>query len=556
MKKSGLFILAASMLALVACGDQPSTSQPSSSTGGVTSSQTSSDKNSSESSKEPVKTYSVLYVANADYQITGLSKTGYAEGSTVSFHLEVANAKKELKSVQANDEVLEGNNGDYSFTMPARNVQIVVTLQDKVVEGKEVFFDEGNFGYGEETSLAKGKLAYWAGDGGEIKNTVKSGNSYSFDFTAGWAWYGGQIFYKLPYGEAGDSIHVKLNFVSPVAGKIQLSAQEKVIAIGENVLEYDVDGGATTISLQLGTNGGGALATGHYELKVVSIQDQTPGAKYHNVQFRSGETTLKNIEVKDQKTVAAPASPAAPEGKVFAGWKAGEVTWSETLAITKDYVFVPEFADASNTFTVTFKDGDTVLGTANPVKGQATQVPDGLAIPFGYKSLGWYTDEALTKAFDLSTPVTADTTLYLKKCLAPSTWLNAAEAGWVIPADKQETLADGSYHIKDLEAWPAGSKSWNIQVNFAPAPAGTAGKTVTISVDYQINGQGGIVQVCENNNPIGATENLTSGSRQTATLSYAAGAVTNASKLTFELAAVTGVTTIDFTIYSITVTEA
>ena len=173
MKKSGLFILAASMLALVACGDQPSTSQPSSSTGGVTSSQTSSDKNSSESSKEPVKTYSALYVANADYQITGLSKTGYAEGSTVSFHLEVANAKKELKSVQANDEVLEGNNGDYSFTMPARNVQIVVTLQDKVVEGKEVFFDEGNFGYGEETSLAKGKLAYWAGDGGEIKNTVK-----------------------------------------------------------------------------------------------------------------------------------------------------------------------------------------------------------------------------------------------------------------------------------------------------------------------------------------------------------------------------------------------
>ena len=51
-------------------------------------------------------------------------------------------------------------------------------------------------------------------------------------------------------------------------------------------------------------------------------------------------------------------------------------------------------------------------------------------------------------------------------------------------------------------------------------------------------------------------KNLTSGSRQTAVLSYAAGAVTNASKLTFELAAVTGVTTIDFTIYSITVTEA
>lgn len=555
MKKSGLFILAASMLALVACGDQPSTSQPSSSTGGVTSSQTSSDKNSSESSKEPVKTYSVLYVANADYQITGLSKTGYAEGSTVSFHLEVANAKKELKSVQANDEVLDGNNGDYSFTMPARNVQIVVTLQDKVVEGKEVFFDEGNFGYGEETSLAKGKLAYWAGDGGEIKNTVKSGNNYSFDFTAGWAWYGGQIFYKLPYGEAGDSIHVKLNFVSPVAGKIQLNAQEKVIAIGENVLEYDVDGGATTISLQLGTNGGGALATGHYELKVVSIQDQTPGAKYHNVQFRSGETTLKNIEVKDQKTVAAPASPAAPEGKVFAGWKAGEVAWSETLAITKDYVFVPEFADASNTFTVTFKDGSTVLGTANPVKGQATQVPEGLAIPFGYKALGWYTDEALTKAFDLSTPVTADTTLYLKKCLAPTTWLNAAEAGWVIPADKQENLADGAYHIKDLEAWPAGSESWHIQVNFAPAPAGTTGKTVTISVDYQINGQGGVAQVFENTT-IGEAKTLVSGSRQTATFSYAGGTLGKGSKLTFELGKVSGVTAIDFTIYSITVTEA
>lgn len=554
MKKSGLFILAASMLALVACGDKPSTSQPSSSTGGVASSQASSDKNSSESSKEPVKTYSVLYVPNNDYQITGLSKAGYAAGSKVSFHLEVTNAKKELKSVQAGEQVLEGNNGDYSFAMPEGNVQIVVTLQDKVVEGKEVFFDEGNFGYGEETSLAKGKLAYWAGDGGEIKNTVKSGNSYSFDFKAGWAWYGGQIFYKLPYGEAGDSIHVKLNFVSPVAGKIQLNAQEQVIAIGENVLEYDVDGGATTISLQLGTPAG-ALASGHYELKVVSVQDQTPGAKYHNVQFRSGETTLKNIEVKDQKTVTAPASPAAPEGNVFAGWKAGEVAWSETLAITKDYVFAPEFADASSTFTVTFKDGDTVLGTANPVKGQATQVPEGLAIPFGYKALGWYTDEALTKAFDLSTPVTADTTLYLKKCLAPATWLNAAETGYVIPADKQENLADGAYHIKDLETWPAGSQSWHIQVNFTPAPTGTAGKTVTISVDYQINGQGGIVQVFDNAT-IGEAKSLTSGSRQNATFSYAGGTLSNGSKLTFELGKVNGVTAIDFTIYSITVTEA
>lgn len=554
MKKSGLFILAASMLALAACGDQPSASDPSSSTGGVSSSQTSSDKNSSESSKEPVKTYSVLYVASADYQITGLNKTGYAEGNTVSFHLEVTNAKKELKSVQANDEVLEGNNGDYSFTMPARNVQIVVSLQDKVVEGKEVFFDEGNFGYGEETSLAKGKLAYWAGDGGEIKNTVKSGNSYSFDFTAGWAWYGGQIFYKLPYGEAGDSIHVKLNFVSPVAGKIQLNGQEQVIAIGENILEYDVDGGATTISLQLGT-AAGALATGHYELKVVSIQDQTPGAKYHNVQFRSGETTLKNIEVKDQKTVAAPASPTAPEGKVFAGWKAGEVAWSETLSITKDYVFAPEFADASSTFTVTFKDGDTVLGTANPVKGEATQVPEGLAIPFGYKSLGWYTDEALTEAFDLSTPINADTALYLKRCVAPTTWLNAAETGHVIPAEKQENLADGSYHIKDLEAWPAGSQTWHIQVNFAPAPTGTAGKTVTISVDYQINGQGGVADVYEGA-PIGEVKTLTSGSRQTVAFSYEGGKLGNGSKLTFELGKVSGVTAIDFTIYSVTVTEA
>ena len=139
--------------------------------------------------------------------------------------------------------------------------------------------------------------------------------------------------------------------------------------------------------------------------------------------------------------------------------------------------------------------------------------------------------------------------------LGSHTWLNAAEAGWVIPADKQETLADGSYHIKDLEAWPAGSASYFIQVNFTPAPTGTAGKTVTISVDYQINGQGGIAQVFENAT-IGEAKTLVSGSRQTATFSYAGGTLANKSKLTFELGKVSGVTTIDFTIYSITVTEA
>ena len=78
-------------------------------------------------------TASELYKVNVNqgegYVIKGLNSE-YMVGSKVSFTVDVLDSSKEIKEVRANSEVLAGDNGSYSFTMPNNNVTIYVTLKD------------------------------------------------------------------------------------------------------------------------------------------------------------------------------------------------------------------------------------------------------------------------------------------------------------------------------------------------------------------------------------------------------------------------------------------
>ena len=66
-----------------------------------------------------------------------------------------------------------------------------------------------------------------------------------------------------------------------------------------------------------------------------------------------------------------------------------------------------------NTYTVTFKDGETTLSAATVNDGDKVTKP---ADPTkeGYTFDGWYADTAFSVAFDFETAITADTTVYAK----------------------------------------------------------------------------------------------------------------------------------------------
>ena len=78
-------------------------------------------------------THSLTVNTNSAYQITSI-KDEYKERETVTFSILMSDNTKEIAKVTTNGKVLETSNGTtYKFSMPAEDVEIVITLKDKDV---------------------------------------------------------------------------------------------------------------------------------------------------------------------------------------------------------------------------------------------------------------------------------------------------------------------------------------------------------------------------------------------------------------------------------------
>ena len=100
----------------------------------------------------------------------------------------------------------------------------------------------------------------------------------------------------------------------------------------------------------------------------------------------------------------------------FAGWYSDETCETAATGITKgstgNKTFYAKWSDKLQ-YTVTFYNGETSLGTAKVTEGEKVTIPSTIAVE-GYTIEGWYTDSALTKAFDANSAISADTALYAK----------------------------------------------------------------------------------------------------------------------------------------------
>lgn len=138
--------------------------------------------------------------------------------------------------------------------------------------------------------------------------------------------------------------------------------------------------------------------------------DQT---KTYTVTFKDGETVVKTVSVKDGATIADADLPADPtkDGAVFEGWFDGDKAFDKTAAITGDVTYTAKW---TSLFTVTFKDGDTVIATATVKDGEKiadADIPADLADTQDSAFEGWFNGDS---AFDKDAAITASVTYNAK----------------------------------------------------------------------------------------------------------------------------------------------
>lgn len=405
----------------------------------------------------------------------------------------------------------------------------------------------------------RGTLIYWAGDGGSVSSIKYENGSFDVKYSMGWAFYGVQFFFSLPYAEVGDTYKLRWEVNSDAEGTITINDNKINLNVGNNIVGVDItQGGGATVSIQLGYTDGEhhPLTTGsHITFKPFRLYDTNKDHKYHRVSFTSGNETVKEIYVRDGKTVSAPAV-TAPEGKILSGFfDASNNKFDENAAVTKDASYTAKFVDKSEAETVfvKLKIGAKVLETVEVLKGNKLVIPNGLDYGFGQKLKALYTDQALTTAFNLNTPIQSNLDLYIKTQIAfESTYVEDSGLGFKIPNEWITENDDGSVTLK-FKGW-GHSEKWHIQANFTDSMIqGQPGEFYQISFTYSINQEGGDAQVYD----AGTLDNtnLDVGSNRSATLTYEGGVHVGDFKLTFELGGIDLDADVEFTLHTISIAK-
>ena len=421
--------------------------------------------------------------------------------------------------------------------------QCVITVPQQ--QAIDIAYSDGTFEFnGTEQA---GKFVYWAGDGGAVSSATYNASTkkYSLAYTTGWAWYGVQIFYKLPYQEATDLYDIEWVVNSTAAGNITVNGNVKTLAVGDNTISLSNVGPSAnrTLNVQLGVDGAGVIGAGTLTFANPVVHDRTSNV-YHHITFANGQTVLKDIQVKASKLVSAPADPAAPSGQVFAGWYDGNNRFDATQPVTAAHNYVARFINESEAtkYTVSVYDGSNLLGSVQVLEGAKADLSS-IQFPFGYEAAGYYKDSGLNTVFDPAAEIiNGNIDIYAKKQVAVTDACYRVEPGYI------SHLADGSLQ---LQFKGQGTNVWEVQLNYV-LPVGT--HNYTINFTYSINKSGADVQIYDNATKAGPVA-LAVGQNQSGTISFNGG-LSAQNKLTFELGALPVNEDITFVLHSISLTLA
>ena len=208
---------------------------------------------------------------------------------------------------------------------------------------------------------------------------------------------------KLSYAGAKDN----------TADGIMFSIVFEAIAAGESDITVTVnkmgkwdDSTSATVQIQRTVENG-----------KVTVQQSAP-AESESVAFETnGGTPVPETQYVQTGSVAAEPEAPAKEGFVFKGWftdAACTNAFDFNTPVTENIILYAGWEQAPAEYcTVVFNMQDHGQ-TPNPQVVQKGSTASEPAAPSaeGFEFKGWFTDAACTNAFDFSTPVTSDTTVY------------------------------------------------------------------------------------------------------------------------------------------------
>ncbi len=198
-------------------------------------------------------------------------------------------------------------------------------------------------------------------------------------------------------------------------------------------------------------------------------------AKTYTVTFKDGDTVLK-VQTVGEGEAAMPPEDPTKEGYTFDGWDLAFGNVTSDLTVSAKWV-----KNEKNTYTVTFVDGNTVLKTQEVEEGAAATAP---AAPTktGYTFDGW------DKAFD---NITSDLTVNAKWKLveiAPKTYTVIFKDGNTVLSS--QTVAEGKAATAPARAKTGYTLSWdkafgNVTADLTVNAKWTAN---TYKITYNVNG--------------------------------------------------------------------
>ena len=195
-------------------------------------------------------------------------------------------------------------------------------------------------------------------------------------------------------------------------------------------------------------------------IRVYANWEDAPVVTTVTATFVNGtETTKATLNKGDALGTNLPAAPAAPEGKLFAGWQIGdtaEYATAETV-INADTTYTAVFTDK---VTVTFKNGETVVATRELAAGTAVGELPTVEAPAGQSFLGWVPEDSA----DSTDYLTADTVIN-----ESTTYIPAFSNDVTVTFKNSEGVP-----VKTL-VLPSGSKVGTLPLAEAPAGQSFAG---------------------------------------------------------------------------------
>jgi len=197
---------------------------------------------------------------------------------------------------------------------------------------------------------------------------------------------------------------------------------------GSNVAAQDVDDATVATEPEDPTKTGYTFAgwytedtlTTEFDFETVITADITLYAKWtandYTVTFDvDGGSNVVALEVEYNTAATAPTAPTKA-GFTFEGWYTEEALTTEfdfTTVITADITLYAKWA--LEVYTVSFdENGGVAIANQNITRNEVATEPTDDPTKTGYDFAGWFSDDALTTAFDFTTAITADTTIYAK----------------------------------------------------------------------------------------------------------------------------------------------